>query len=73
MDQQSGVELKKNIESRLLQKISDLEAVKLSLEEDLRSSVDVEHERNMALLNATNNLLDQLRQAQHNIHGMDPA
>jgi hypothetical protein len=71
MDQQSNVEIKKNIESRLLQKITDLEAVKISLEEDLRSSVDVEHERNMALLNATNDLLNQLRQAQKNIHGMD--
>jgi hypothetical protein len=63
-------ELKTQVESRLLQKIHDLEAVKLELEEETKNSTGTDREKNENLLNATTHLLDQLKEAQHNIHAL---
>jgi hypothetical protein len=63
-------ELKTQVESRLLQKITDLEAVKLELEEETKASTGAEKEKNENLLAATSNLLSELKQAQINIHDL---
>jgi hypothetical protein len=68
MEKQKIDELQSQVESRLLQKITDLEAVKLELEEETKTSTGQEREKNQSLLTATTNLLDQLKQARVNIH-----
>jgi hypothetical protein len=68
MEKQEIDELKTQVEGRLLQKITDLEAVRLELEEETRNSSGAEKEKNQNLLTATSNLLSELRQAQVNIH-----
>jgi hypothetical protein len=68
MEKQKIDELQSQVESRLLQKITDLEAVKLELEEETKNSTGQEREKNQSLLTATANLLDQLKQARVNIH-----
>jgi hypothetical protein len=66
MDEQQN-ELRKKVDEKLQQKIIDLEAVRLALEEDLNSSEGEERGKNEELLAATNNLLSQLKLAQMNI------
>jgi hypothetical protein len=68
MEKQQMEELKNQVESRLLQKIADLEAVRLELEEETQKSSGAEKEKNQNLLTATTNLLNELRQTQSNIH-----
>jgi hypothetical protein len=68
MEKQQMEELKNQVESRLLQKISDLEAVRIELEEETQKSSGAEKEKNQNLLTATTNLLNELRQTQSNIH-----
>jgi len=63
-------ELKNKVEGKLQQKITDLEAVKIELEEDLKSSSGEEKEKNENLLNAATHLLVELKQAQLNIHSL---
>jgi hypothetical protein len=70
MEKQQIDVLKTQVESRLLQKITDLEAVRLELEEETRNSTGAEKEKNQSLLTATSNLLSELRQAQTNIHDL---
>lgn len=70
MEKQKINELKTQVEGRLLQKITDLEAVRLELEEETRNSTGIEKEKNQSLLNATSNLLTELKQAQLNIHDL---
>lgn len=70
MEKQKIDDLKSQVEGRLLQKITDLEAVRLELEEETRKSTGVEKEKNQSLLNATSNLLTELKQAQMNIHDL---
>jgi hypothetical protein len=70
MDDEKVSELKTKVEARLLQKISDLEAVRVDLEEDIRTSEGDEQEKSRNLLAATINLLDQLKQAQTNIQSL---
>ncbi len=68
MDNQKINDLKTKVEGRLLQKIQDLEAVRNELEEETRDSDGDEKTKNQQLLDATTNLLNELKQAQHNIH-----
>jgi hypothetical protein len=68
MEKQQMEELKNQVESRLLQKITDLEAVRLELEEETKKSTGAEKEKNQNLLTATTNLLNELKQTQSNIH-----
>jgi hypothetical protein len=70
MEKQKIDELKTQVEGRLLQKITDLEAVQHELEEETRNSTGVEKEKNLNLLIATSNLLTELKQAQSNIHDL---
>ena len=65
-------ELKKQVEEKLLQKITDLEAVKLALEEDLKTSEGEERLTNQKLLDNTLHLLQELKLAHLNILTMDP-
>ena len=65
-------ELKKQVEEKLLQKITDLEAVKLALEEDLKTSEGEELLTNQKLLDNTLHLLQELKLAHLNILTMDP-
>jgi hypothetical protein len=68
MEKQQAEKLSSQIESRLVQKINDLEAVKLELEDETRNSTGEEKEKNLNLLIATSNLLTELKQARTNIH-----
>ena len=68
MEKQQLDELKNQVESRLLEKIHDLEAVKRELEEETRNATGSEKQKNENLLTATSTLLTELRQAQVNIH-----
>ena len=70
MEKQKIDELKAQVEGRLLQKITDLEAVRLELEEETRNSSGAEKQKNENLLTATSNLLTELKQAQMNIHDL---
>ncbi|HYF68971.1 MAG TPA: hypothetical protein VD884_12595 [Ohtaekwangia sp.] len=63
-------ELKNSVADKLIQKINDLEAVKLSLEADMNSSEGEERATNEKLLKATTELLLQLKNAQRNIDGL---
>lgn len=67
-----GNDLRKQVEGKLQQKIVDLEAVRLSLEEDMRTSIGEERIKNQQLLDATNHLLQQLKLAQVNIQALNP-
>jgi hypothetical protein len=67
----SKVNCVKNVEGKLQQKIIDLEAVRLALEEDVKDSEGQDRQRNEELLAATNELLGQLRLAQANIQALD--
>jgi hypothetical protein len=71
MDEQQH-ELRKKVETKLQQKIVDLEAVRLALEEDVKDSEGEEKQKNGELLAATNALLGQLKLAQSNIQALDP-
>lgn len=71
MDEQQH-ELRKKVEDKLQQKIVDLEAVRLALEEDVTESEGEEKMKNEELLAATNALLGQLKLAQINIKALDP-
>ena len=68
MEKQQIDDLKNKVESRLLQKITDLEAIKLELQEEIKVTDGAEKERNQNLYNATATLLDELKKAQTNIH-----
>jgi hypothetical protein len=70
MEKEKIDELKSQVESRLLQKITDLEAVKLELEQETQNTTGSEKQKNENLLAATSNLLTELRQAQINIHDL---
>ena len=70
MEKQKINELKSQVEGRLLQKITDLEAVRLELEEETKHSTGADKEKNQNLLSATSNLLNELKQAQLNIHDL---
>ena len=59
MEKQQIDDLKNKVESRLLQKITDLEAIKLELQEEIKVTDGAEKERNQNLYNA---------KAQTNIH-----
>lgn len=63
-------ELKNSVADKLIQKINDLEAVKLSLEADMKSSEGEERATNEKLLKATTELLLQLKNAQRNIDAL---
>jgi hypothetical protein len=65
-------ELKTKVEDKLIQKITDLEAVKLALEEDVRGSTGEEQEKNQKLLDTTNLLLQQLHLARINLRALNP-
>jgi hypothetical protein len=71
MDEQQS-ELRKKVEGKLEQKIIDLEAVRIALEEDVKHSEGEDRQRNAQLLAATNDLLSQLKLAQVNIRALDP-
>lgn len=62
---------RKEVEGRLEQKITDLEAVRISLEEDIRTSTGAEREKNQQLLASVTYLLQQLKLAQVNIQALD--
>lgn len=70
MDEQQS-ELRKKVEGKLQQKIIDLEAVRLALEEDVNGSEGEEKQRNEELLAATNELLGQLKLAHMNIQALN--
>ena len=63
-------ELKNSVADKLTQKINDLEAVKISLEADMKSSEGEERATNEKLLTATTELLVQLKNAQRNIDAL---
>jgi hypothetical protein len=71
MDEQQS-ELRKKVEGKLQQKIIDLDAVRLALEEDVKGSEGEEKQRNEELLAATNELLGQLKLAHVNIQALNP-
>lgn len=71
MDEQQS-ELRKKVEGKLQQKIIDLEAVRLALEEDVKGSEGEEKQKNEELLAATNELLGQLKLAHVNIQALSP-
>jgi hypothetical protein len=58
------------VSNRLLGRIADLEHVKTDLEQDVKQSSGPDRERNQHLLDATLNLLNELRKAEQNIHNL---
>lgn len=70
MEKPNADHLKKQIESRLLERIQELETVQLELQAETNNSTGEEKDKNQKLLNATSDLLHELRQAQTNIHNL---
>ncbi len=67
MDKEKLDKLQGKVGISLNKQIADLEEITRDLKEDLRTSTDSEREKNQALLNAAQTLLQQLKDAQLNI------
>lgn len=66
-DDEKFKKLKGSVESNLAKQVSSLENVKKELEEDLKSCPPSEREKNQKLLDATVQLLEEMKMAQANI------
>lgn len=67
MDKDKLDKLQGKVGNSLGRQIADLENVTRDLQEDMKTSTGPEHEKNLALLNAAQMLLQQLKDAQTNI------